>query len=96
MIDTSILVFCGTICKIKSTRMEVLYMPGRTFEEQLKIRTWIEAALAKGEDSPSRVLEWIEQRKSKNIDSPSLATIGRIMRDMGYQPTDVRWEKVKG
>jgi hypothetical protein len=71
-------------------------MPGRPFEEQLQFRKWIEAALADGEDSPSRVLEWIEQRKSKGTDSPSLATIGRIMRDMGYRPTDTRWELQKG
>jgi hypothetical protein len=71
-------------------------MPGRTFDEQLQFRNWIEAALKDGEDSPTRVLEWIEQRKSKGTDSPSLATISRIMRDMGYRPTDARWEKVKG
>ena len=71
-------------------------MPGRTFAEQLKVRNWIEAALADGEDSPTRVLEWIEQRKSKSEKSPSLATVGRIMKDMGYRPTDTRWEKVKG
>lgn len=68
-------------------------MPGRSFDEMLKIRKWIEAALSSGEDSPTRVLEWIEQRKSKDINSPSLATIGRIMRSMGYRPTDARWEK---
>lgn len=68
-------------------------MPGRTFEDQLKVRTWIEAALADGIDSPSRVLDWIEQRKGKGVKSPSLATIGRIMREMGYRPTDTRWEK---
>jgi hypothetical protein len=68
-------------------------MPGRTFVEMQKIRTWIEAAISSGEDSPTRVLEWIEQRKNKEIESPSIATISRIMRDMGYEPTDKRWEK---
>ena len=68
-------------------------MPGRTFEDMQKIRKWIEAALGEGEDRPIRVLEWIEQRKSKDIQSPSLATIGRIMRDMGYEPTGIKWEK---
>jgi hypothetical protein len=68
-------------------------MPGRSFEEMQKYRKWIEAALSEGEDSPTRVLEWIEQRKNKSVKSPSLATVGRIMRDMGYRPTDTRWEK---
>lgn len=68
-------------------------MPGRTFDDQLRIRTWIEAALGDGKDSPTRVLEWIEQQKSKDVESPSLATIGRIMRDLGYRPTDTRWAK---
>jgi cyclopropane fatty-acyl-phospholipid synthase-like methyltransferase len=76
--------------------MECHYMPGRTFDEQLNFRKWIEAALADGKDSPSRVLDWIEQHKSKGTESPSLATVGRIMRDMGYEPTDVRWEQKKG
>jgi hypothetical protein len=71
-------------------------MPGRSFEEMQQIRKWIEAALSSGEDSPTRVLEWIEQRKNKEIESPSLATIGRIMRDMGYEPTGIRWELQKG
>jgi hypothetical protein len=61
-----------------------------------KIRRWIEAALDNGEDSPTRVLEWIEQKKGKGISSPSLATVGRIMRDMGYKPTGVKWEKEGG
>jgi hypothetical protein len=68
-------------------------MPGRNFKEMQKIRTWIEAALSSGEDSPTRVLEWIEQKKNRDTESPSLATIGRIMRDMGYRPTGIRWEK---
>jgi hypothetical protein len=71
-------------------------MPGRTFDEMQKYREMIEAALNSGEDSPTRVLEWIEQRKSKGVEPPSLATIGRIMRDMGYQPTGIRWELQKG
>jgi hypothetical protein len=68
-------------------------MPGRKFEESQQIRTWIESALADGADSPTNVLEWIEQRKSKGEDAPALATIGRIMRDMGYIPVDGRWIK---
>jgi hypothetical protein len=71
-------------------------MPGRSYEDMQKYRKWIEAALNSGEDSPTRVLEWIEQRRNKEIPSPSLATIGRIMRDMGYRPTDARWEIQKG
>jgi hypothetical protein len=71
-------------------------MPGRTFKDMQKIRKWIETALAEGEDSPTRVLEWIEQRKGKGIQSPALATIGRIMRDMGYKPTGIKWEKEGG
>ena len=69
-------------------------MPGRKFEESLKIREWIEAALGSGAKSPSQVLEWIEQNKSKETYAPSLATIGRIMKeDLGYVPIDKRWEK---
>lgn len=68
-------------------------MPGRKFEEMQEYRGMIETALGSGEDSPTRVLEWIEQRKKKNVSSPSIATIARIMRDMGYEPTDKRWEK---
>jgi hypothetical protein len=68
-------------------------MPGRTFEDQSKIRNWIASALMDGEDSPTRVLEWIEQRKLKGFESPSIATISRIMREMGYEPIDARWEK---
>jgi hypothetical protein len=68
-------------------------MPGRSFVDMQKIRTWITAALSSGEDSPTRVLEWIEQRRDKEVESPSLATIGRIMRDMGYEPTGIKWEK---
>lgn len=68
-------------------------MPGRKFEEMQDYREMIETALESGEDSPTRVLEWIEQRKKKKINSPSIATIARIMRDMGYEPTDKRWEK---
>jgi hypothetical protein len=67
-------------------------MTGRTFEQMQKIREWIEAALRSGEDSPTGVLEWIEQRKNKDTKSPSLATVGRIMRDMGYKPTGIKWE----
>ena len=70
-------------------------MPGRSFEEMQKYRKWIDAALLSGEDSPTRVLEWVEQKKNKDIPSPSLATIGRIMRDMGYEPTGIKWEKTK-
>jgi hypothetical protein len=68
-------------------------MPGRTFKEMEKIRVWIEAALADKCDSPSQVLDWIEQRKSKDTKPPTLPTIGRIMREMGYEPVDARWEK---
>jgi hypothetical protein len=71
-------------------------MPGRSFEEMQQIRKWIEAALENGEDSPTSVLEWIEQRKSRTTKSPSLATVGRIMRDMGYEPTGVKWEQKGG
>ncbi len=71
-------------------------MPGRKFEESQQIRIWIESALENGAESPTQVLDWIEQRKSKGDDSPALATIGRIMRDMGYIPVDRRWQKVKG
>jgi hypothetical protein len=96
MIYTSTNVFCDILDEIKIHSWKADDMPGRTFEEQTQYRKWIEAALDDGEDSPTRVLEWIEQRKSKGTESPSLATIGRIMREMGYKPTDVRWEKVKG
>jgi hypothetical protein len=71
-------------------------MAGRSFEEMKQIRKWIEAAIGEGEDSPSRVLEWMEQRKSKGVASPSIATIARIMRSMGYEPIDARWEKKGG
>jgi hypothetical protein len=68
-------------------------MPGRTFEDMQKIRKWIEAALSEKCDSPSQVLEWIEQRSNKTIEPPTLPTIGRIMREMGYEPVDARWAK---
>jgi hypothetical protein len=70
-----------------------MYMPGRTFEDMQLIRKWIEAAILSGEDSPARVLEWIEQRKSKDVESPAFATVARIMREMGYEPVNKRWEK---
>jgi hypothetical protein len=76
--------------------MEGATMPGRPIEESIKIRSWIEAALQSGEDNPTSVLEWIEQRKNKDIPSPSLATVGRIMRDMGYEPTGIKWAKKGG
>jgi hypothetical protein len=68
-------------------------MPGRSYEDMQKYRKWIEAALLSGEDSPTSVLEWIEQKKNKDTESPSLATIGRIMREMGYEPTGIKWEQ---
>jgi hypothetical protein len=68
-------------------------MPRGTFERSVQIRTWIEAALADEAESPSQVLEWIEQRKGKGVEAPSLATIGRIMREMGYIPIDRVWQK---
>lgn len=71
-------------------------MPGRTLEYSNRIREWIENALEAGEDSPSRVLEWIEQRKAKGEEVPALPTISRIMKDMGYKPTGIKWEKQKG
>lgn len=68
-------------------------MSGRTLEESIKIRKWIEAALSDGKQSPTQILEWIEQRKSKEMDSPSLSTISRIMQEKGYKPTGNKWEK---
>jgi hypothetical protein len=82
--------------KNRNTKMKGYGMTGRPFGEMQKIRKWIEAALSSGEDSPTSVLEWIEQKKNKDTESPSLATIGRIMRDMGYAPTGIKWEKKGG
>jgi hypothetical protein len=68
-------------------------MTGRSIQRSIKYREWIEKALDAGEDSPSRVLEWIEQRKAKGEETPALPTVSRIMKDMGYKPTGIRWEK---
>lgn len=68
-------------------------MPGRSFEQSQKIREWIDRALVSGAESPTQVLDWIEQHKDKGEDAPALATIGRIMREMGYIPVDRRWQK---
>lgn len=77
----------------ETTIKERVNMPGRTFEQSQKIRTWIESALSDGADSPTNVLEWIEQRISKGEDAPALATVARIMREMGYIPVDHKWLK---
>ena len=71
-------------------------MSGRKMEESIQIRRWIEAALRAGCTSPSRVLEWIEQEKDDGMDSPTLPTIGRVMKEKGYKPTGIKWEKKKG
>ena len=68
-------------------------MPGRKIRDSITIRDWIDSALGAGCKSPAQVLEWIEQRKGDSIESPSAATIGRIMKDKGYHPTGIRWEK---
>jgi hypothetical protein len=68
-------------------------MTGRSIQRSIKYREWIEKALDAGDDSPSRVLEWIEQRKAKGEETPALPTVSRIMKDMGYKPTGIRWEK---
>jgi 2-iminoacetate synthase ThiH len=69
-------------------------MPGRPFDESLQIRTWIESALEAGALSPVQVSEWIEKHAGKDEEPPTLATIGRILREMGYQPTRTKWEKI--
>jgi hypothetical protein len=63
-----------------------------TFERSKEIREWIDEALAFGEDSPTAVQGWIEVHKSRS-EAPSLATIGRIMREIGYIPVDGKWIK---
>jgi hypothetical protein len=64
-------------------------MPSRTLKESLAIREGIAEALDKGHDSPRGVLEYIEQHST--IKPPSIATIGNIMREMGYSPIGVKW-----
>jgi hypothetical protein len=66
-------------------------MPSRPLKESIAIREWIKTALDSGSDSPRAVLEYIEQHS--NIDPPSIATIGNIMKEMGYRPLGVRWVK---
>jgi len=65
----------------------------RTIEESIEIREWIKAAVGAGCKNPSAVLEWLEQRMNDKVKSPSVSTIGRIMTDMGYKPTGIKWEK---
>jgi hypothetical protein len=68
-------------------------MPARTIKVSIQYRSWVDAALADGCESPSQVLEWIEQKKGRGQPSPSLPTISKIMRERGYEPIDKRWEK---
>lgn len=67
-------------------------MPSRTIEESIAIREWIGKALDAGEDSPRRVKEYIEQN-SDLTPPPSIATIGNIMKELGYSPLGVKWVK---
>jgi hypothetical protein len=66
-------------------------MPSRPFEESKAIREGIAEALDNGCDSPREVLEYIEQNSM--IRPPSIATIGNIMKEMGYAPLGVKWVK---
>lgn len=66
-------------------------MPNRRFEESQAIREGISEALANGCDSPRTVLEYIEQ--TSEIKPPSIATIGNILKEMGYSPLGVKWVK---
>lgn len=66
-------------------------MPSRPFVESKAIREGIAEALDHGADSPRAVLEYIEQ--VSDIKPPSIATIGNIMKEMGYGPLGVKWVK---
>ena len=67
-------------------------MPSRTIEESIAIREWITKALAAGKDSPRTIKEYIEQYSELDR-PPSVATIGNILKEQGYVPLGVRWQK---
>jgi hypothetical protein len=64
-------------------------MPSRPLEESNAIREGIREALDKGYDSPRTILEYIEQ--TSTIKPPSIATIGNVLKEMGYAPLGVKW-----
>jgi hypothetical protein len=66
-------------------------MPSRPLEESNAIREGIREALEKGCDSPRSVLEYIEQNSTMR--PPSIATIGNVLKEMGYAPLGVKWVK---
>jgi hypothetical protein len=65
-------------------------MPGKTFEDILKMRQMIADAIDSGMESPAEIINWIER---KNEDAPALATVIRVMRQKGYSYVDGIWVK---
>lgn len=66
-------------------------MPSRPLEELNAIREGISEAIKKGCESPREVYEYIESVST--LKPPTITTIGKIMREMGYEPAGAKWEK---
>ena len=68
-------------------------MSGRTFKEQVIIRKYVADYLEKyGITSLRKIANYVEK---KTGETPAPGTIGRLVREYGYDREPVEWQKIE-